>query len=364
MNDFFLKEHRSALEAKFEAQKIAFGPYAFQASRSLRNMGILSEIEKSGESGITANCVAQNLSLSYYAVNTLLEFALSMELVKLKDEQEPFTFVLSKIGHFLINDPMTIANMDFMHDVCYEGAFSLEASMRTGKPTGLEVFGTWNTVYEALATLPVHVKESWFAFDHHYSDIAFPQALPIVLKNKPARLMDIGGNTAKWAIACANFDPNVKVTIVDLPGQVKVALENVSDAGFIDRIDAAATNILDPNSTLATGADIVWMSQFLDCFALHEIETILKKVYAAVDPQADIYVLEPLWDQQRFPAAAYSLHATSLYFSNIANGNSKMYRLAELVEVITKAGFTLEETINGLGIHDYSLLRFRKVASK
>ena len=42
--------------------------------------------------------------------------------------------------------------------------------------------------------------------------------------------------------------------------------------------------------------------------------------------RTETVVEEPIWDKQRFEAAAYSLQATSLYFTCIANGNSKMYR--------------------------------------
>ena len=73
-----------------------------------------------------------------------------------------------------------------------------------------------------------------------------------------------------------------------------------------------------------------------------------------------MYVLEPFWDEQRFPAASYSLQATSLYFTCIANGNSKMYRCQELTDAICRAGFELKEAHHNLGANAYSLLRFRK----
>ena len=102
------------------------------------------------------------------------------------------------------------------------------------------------------------------------------------------------------------------------------------------------------------------MSQFLDCFILHQITKILKKIYAAANSNSRIYVLEPLWDKQKFEGNAYSVMATSLYFTCMANGNSKMYRFGELVEAIEEAGFKLEDAHNDLGSNAYSLLIFRK----
>ena len=102
------------------------------------------------------------------------------------------------------------------------------------------------------------------------------------------------------------------------------------------------------------------MSQFLDCFSLHQITKIMKKIYVAANEKTKVYVLEPLWDRQRFQAAAYSLQATSLYFTCIANGNSKMYRFKELCDAICEGGFRLECAHHNIGSNSYSLLVFRK----
>jgi hypothetical protein len=152
----------------------------------------------------------------------------------------------------------------------------------------------------------------------------------------------------------------VRVTIIDLPGQTAVAEKNAADAGFGDRIELCPCNVLDPAANFPTGADAIWMSQFLDCFSLDQVTAILTKIHEAVTPATTIYVLEPLWDMQHYPASAYSLQATSLYFTCIANGNSKMYRFGELTQAIERAGFELKTAHHDLGSNSYSLLRFRK----
>jgi hypothetical protein len=358
-----------AIDAKFEAQKIAFSPLSFQAVRALLELGILQKISDSGENGLTRKEAAEQCGVSLYGIGVLAEMALGMNVLKLKadDSAAEEHFVLGKIGWFLLEDDMTKANFDFVNDICYEGAFELSASIKTGKPEGLSVFGkSWKTIYEALSSLPKKAQNSWFNFDHFYSDIAFPEALPIVFnqsEKRPRHLLDIGGNTAKWAISCCKFDPNVNVTIVDLPGQTAMAEKNAAEAGFGDRIKTHPCNMLDANNLLPRRADAVWMSQFLDCFSLEQITGILSKVAEAAGSETDIFVLEPLWDMQRFEASAYSLQATSLYFACMANGNSKMYRCAELCAAIEQAGFELKTAHHNLGSNSYSLLRFRKRCS-
>ena len=155
----------------------------------------------------------------------------------------------------------------------------------------------------------------------------------------------------------------MEVLIVDLPGQTAAAEQEIARAGFSGRIKTLACNILDEETAIPPGADAIWMSQFLDCFSLEEVARIMAKVRQAAGPATDVYVFEPFWDMQRFQAASYSLKATSLYFTCMANGNSKMYGSKELEAAIQSAGFEVVEARHRLGSNDYSLLRCRRGAS-
>ena len=370
-NKSYYEDKIRAFDAKIKAQKIAFSPMTFQAIRALIELGLLQKISDAGDEGITIKELSEKSGISEYGVGVLAEMALGMGVLKLNAEKDCRVkpdndntlgrLVLGKIGWFLLEDDCTRVNFNFTNDICYKGAFNLIDSVKNGKPEGLKVFGEkWTTVYEALSTLPEREKKSWFEFDHFYSDVAFPEALPIVYAKKPKNLFDIGGNTGKWAIASCKYDKDVHVSIVDLPGQTAVAEKNAKEAGFAERISFVSGNVLDVETKLPSGADAVWMSQFLDCFSLRQITKILTKIYNSVDENCDIFVMEPLWDMQPFEGAAYSLQATSLYFTCIANGNSKMYRYGELVDAIEQAGFTLVTAHHNLGTNYYSLLHFRK----
>ncbi len=112
---------------------------------------------------------------------------------------------------------MTRANLDFTADVCYAAMMHLSDSIKESKPAGLVELGDWETIYQGLSQLPTAAKESWFNFDHFYSDRSFPLLLKRVFAKKLKRLFDIGGNTGKWAQQCCAYDPDVNVTIIDLP---------------------------------------------------------------------------------------------------------------------------------------------------
>lgn len=343
---FFTKDTKSAFEAITNAQFIAFAPIVFQATKSLRDLGILALVEKAGINGITLEEVYTQLNLSEYGARVLLESGLGIGLVIKNDDK----YTITKTGNFILNDRMTRVNMDFTHDVCYEGMFSLTDSIKEGKPTGLKVLGDWPTVYEGLAHLPKPIQDSWFNFDHYYSDGSFDQALSQLFKRKPKHILDIGGNTGKFTLKCMNYNSDVKVTMLDLPGQLAMAKENVSKTSFADRVNYFPINILDDAQRFPKGADAIWMSQFLDCFSEDEIVSILKRCHEAISDDGHIYIMETFWDRQKFEPGAFSLQMTSLYFTNIANGNSQMYDSAVFNKLIGKAGFQIVEQIDNVGI--------------
>ncbi|MBE0509829.1 MAG: SAM-dependent methyltransferase [Chromatiales bacterium] len=347
----FKQKPLTAYEAIYEAQKIAFAPLIFQAARSLRELGILAELEKAGKAGIHAQPIADQLKLSLYGVETLLESGLSSGIVE--NGAEEGSYALSKVGHYLLHDKMTRINMDYNHAVCYQGMYYLDEAIRTEKPAGLRVFGEqWETLYQALPHLPEAVQKSWYAFDHFYSDSAYPQALRLIMDRepKPRSLIDIGTNVARFTVMAAGFERELQITLVDLPDQLQNAIANVAAAGFSDRVTPLAIDLLDPANQFPKGIDIYWLSQFLSCFGHKEIVSILARVAQAMAENSRCYILETCWDRQQHEASSYALVNTSLYFTAMASGNSKMYDSRELLACIDEAGLKCIKITDGLGL--------------
>ncbi|WP_261817665.1 methyltransferase [Vibrio gallicus] len=345
----------NAFQAKTEAQKLSFSPIVFHTARTLRDLGILAALDKSGAKGLSAVDIAQQTGVSEYGVKVLLDMALSAHIVL----WEKPNYSLANMGHFLLHDGMTQANLDFTADVCYAAMMHLTEAIKEGTPAGLKELGDWETIYQGLSRLPQKAKESWFKFDHFYSDRSFPLLLKEVFKDKPQRLVDIGGNTGKWALQCFNHDQDVDITIVDLPQQLEVATGNIEAQGFGSRFTPFPANMLDKSQNLPERADVWWMSQFLDCFSPMEILSILKRVKGQLQAGDTVYILELFWDAQKYEAAEYSLNATSLYFTCLANGNSRFYRSDDFLEIVAEAGLEVAERTDDIGL-GHTLLKLRK----
>jgi len=321
--DYFSKEDLSAFDSALLAQWISFGPVIFQAAKALRDMGILQAVYDTGKKGMTLTEAVQATGHSEYAVRVLLEAGLGMKLVTLKEDDRYRT---TKVSWYLLKDELTRVNMDFTHDVSYLGTFHLQEALKEGRPAGLHVLGDWPTIYEGLSKLEPHVAKSWFDFDHFYSDGSFSDALPHLFADKPRTLLDVGGNTGKFSRKAAAFDPDVSITIADLPGQVGLATKNIEEWGLADRVGFHPVNLLDPAAKLPAG-----------------------QCREALSDRGRIFILDTFWDRQRSIGGAFCLQQTSLYFTAMANGNSQMYDSKVFVRLVEKAGLEVEKMVDDLG---------------
>lgn len=355
----YTRDRMKAGDAQRKAQEIAWGPVVFQVSRLMIKYGILEYLDRKGAQGASETQIANECKISVYTAKCLLEASLSIGTVIIDGDN----YKLTKTGWFLLNDNSTRADMNLNHDVNYQGMFYLDESFQNGKPEGLKVFGDWPTLYEGLSSFPEKVRESWFGFDHFYSDNSFKEALELVFHRngrRTGKLLDVGGNTGRWATQCVAFDENVEVTIADLPQQLRMMREKTAGVKGADRIGEYPCNWLDESTCFPDSIyDVIWMSQFLDCFSQKQIVSILSRARKSMNADTRLYIMETFWDRQKYETAAYVLTMTSIYFTAMANGNSKMYHSDDMADCVAAAGLEVEEIIDNIGL-GHSIMICRK----
>src|SRR5215217_564255 len=103
LNKKFSPEGQSAFAARFEAQKIAYGPVVFQCVRYAWKRGMLQAIADAGDTGLSVETLAQDGRWSAYALKVVLETCLSAGVVLLEDGR----YALDKAGFVVLTDPIT-----------------------------------------------------------------------------------------------------------------------------------------------------------------------------------------------------------------------------------------------------------------
>ena len=338
------------LQAFEKAQSIAFAPFVFQAVAAAKDCGLLQALGES-DSPLPVSALAQKVALSEYAVTVLCDILESSEVIE-RDENHAYR--LSRVGECLIYDQMTEVNFDFSNLVNYAPLKHTLKALQSGKPAGLKEYDeTWTTIYPHLKDLPQKSRRAWFAFDHFHSDSAYQAALNILKDRQVRYFVDIGGNTGRFTKKALATWQDSRACIVDLPEQIGLMRQNTNLKSLQNRIDTVPINWLDPDAQplIKEKVDLIWMSQFLDCFSRAEAVSILKRVKnLARQNGAMLAILEPLVDHQRNRAATLSIACSSLYFSCLANGNSKFFSSEELRGIIDESGLVVESVHEPIGV--------------
>jgi len=342
------KPHEKAsprlLEAMQDAQRLAFSPLLFHAAKLLRDRGLLTLLGRA-PAGLAVTDLAQQSGVSRYGVTVLVEAGLAAGLLELHDGR----YGLTRVGQLWQRDPLTRVNTDFVADVCYRAAAGLGASIDQEQPIGLRELGDWPTVYQALMELPGAAKQSWLDFDHFYSDESFPLLVQDVVTRSPRRVLDVGANTGRFALTLLGASAEVQVGVADLPQQLAVCQQEIDRAGYTGRVDYFPVDLLKGDLVLPSGQDVVWMSQLLSCFSEPEVVHVLRAARRALAPDGRLLIVETLWDQQHNEVGRLCLLATSLYFTAVANGKSRMYDSTTLEQLVQAAGLEVESQRHRVG---------------
>jgi len=353
-NTSYRRKNRKHLtvESLTQAQKIAFAPLTFQAIGSMLDLGILKKLDEKPSS--IAELMSE-LSISEYTARTLLEIGEVSEIIEKSNDN---IYSITRLGKLFLYDKMTKVNFNFVRNVCYNGASEMTSSFVNEKPEGLNKFiQKSDTIYPLVPSLPQKIRQSWYEFDHFYSDNCFEIIYKIISEKNPSKIFDIGGNTGKFEKICLKNNPSVDITMIDLPENIEIVSkdEELSGCRFY------AKDVLNNEKPFPKMTGAILMSQFLDCFSKEQIKFILKSIEKSIDNNTKVYILEPFTDNQNFGGARFSLVHTSLYFTCMANGNSKMYTKSEMEEIIEKSNLKIVNIHENLGPFDYTLLECAKL---
>lgn len=147
-----------------------------------------------------------------------------------------------------------------------------------------------------------------------------------------------------------NHSPDVQVTIMDLPQQIGLMKSQTEHLPEADRIHGYQADLLDSETSFPGPFDAIWMSQFLDCFSEEQVFSIVSRAGKSMTGNTRLFVMETFWDRQRFETSAFCLAQTSVYFTAMANGNSKMYYSGDMMRIIEKAGLKIDKIHDNIGL--------------
>jgi ubiquinone/menaquinone biosynthesis C-methylase UbiE len=152
------------------------------------------------------------------------------------------------------------------------------------------------------------------------------------------KVLDVAAGHGMYGVMIAKQNPNAEIFALDWPEVLKVAHENAKAAGVAARHHHLSGSAFEVD--FGKDYDIVLLTGFLHHFDPQTIETVLRKVHAALKPGGRAVTVEfvPNEDRVSPPApAAFSM----LMLGNTRAGDA--YPYSEYDKMFRSAGFTLNE---------------------
>jgi demethylspheroidene O-methyltransferase len=236
----------------------------------------------------TAAALAHRMALSPAAAATLLDAAVALQLVELRDGDR---YGLGPLGGALRANPGVVAMIEH-HALVYRDLSDPVALLRReGPPTELSRFWSY-----AVAERPDRVDPSITATYSALMSASQQLIADEILDAYPLRghrcLLDVGGGEGTFLLAAAARAPDLQLVLFDLPSVAARAQARFDERGLGGRARARGGNFkTDP---LPEGADVVSLVRVAFDHADDTVLEILRAVRRAVAPGTTLLLAEPM----------------------------------------------------------------------
>jgi 2,7-dihydroxy-5-methyl-1-naphthoate 7-O-methyltransferase len=217
-----------------------------------------------------------------YALHALLGYLASKGVF---EEVGPGRFALNEMTRQLFADPRFL-DLDGIAGRMADTWGTLLTFVRTGRPAYQSRFGL--PFWEDLAGHP-EVAASFDALMGPAGHGTPSADIEITGGWSSIRtVVDVGGGTGAMLAEILRAHPDVRGTLVDLPGTVARSAEAFERAGVADRVTTSGQSFFDP---LPPGADLYLLKKVLNDWPDRETVAILRRCAEAARPSGRILVL-------------------------------------------------------------------------
>ncbi|HEV2499526.1 MAG TPA: class I SAM-dependent methyltransferase [Terriglobia bacterium] len=188
------------------------------------------------------------------------------------------------------------------------------------------------------AVTPEHPM--WVTFARAMMPMMMPIAQQIAARAGQGQLkvLDIAAGHGIYGILVAKTNPEAHIVQLDWPNVLEVARGNAAEFGVADRIAYIEGSAF--KEDYGSGYDLVLLTNFLHHFDAPTIESLLRKVHAALKPGGRVMTVEFVPNDDRItPPQAAGFALIMLQTTDVGDA----YTFAELDQMLRNAGFERSE---------------------
>ncbi|WP_066927775.1 methyltransferase [Streptomyces sp. NBRC 110611] len=311
---------------------ILFGHAAFQYLNAACELGLFELLAEKGP--LTGTEIRTALDLEERAGDVLLLGCAALGLIH---RDGPVCRLTDEIGALMERGEWThiVNTVAFEQHIVYEGQADFTESLRRDTNVGLRrIPGDEPGLYRRLARNP-HLEEVFYRYMRSWSQLANAHLVRRLDLSHARTLLDCGGGDAVNAIALAEANPHLRVTVLDIPAAVPMAEESVRRAGLSDRITVRGHDLFtDP---FPTGFDCVLFAHQLVIWTPEENTELLRKAHTALEPGGRVVVFNSMSDDTGDGPLIAALD--SVYFACLPAEGGMIYPWSRHEASLGAAGF-------------------------
>lgn len=259
-------------------------------------------------------------------------------LVQTEDERLANSFAIEAL---FATDEWRVfkATVRFEAEIVYPGQTDFVESLRAGSNTGVKfIEGEGQTLYEKLATNPP-LARTFYEYMGAWSEMTVPHMLAATDLGDRSALLDVGGGDGANTIALLERYPQLRATLLDLPGHTGVASARFAEAGLGER---AATHGVDlhaegPAGELPGGHDVALLAHQTVIWSEAQNTALLRKIHRALEPGGLVIIFCSVSSEQGDGPFFSAMIAA--YFLSVAAGEGMIYSPADYRQMLEDAGF-------------------------
>jgi len=285
--------------------------------------------ERLGEGPLSGADLAEALALPVPATQRLLGAAAALRLVERRGRDR---WGLGALGAAVLGNPGVAAMVEH-HALLYEDLRDPIALLRSASAdTHLAKYWAYTR-----SPAPATVQGADVAAYSALMAISQPMIADAVLDAYPLRrhrcLMDVGGGTGSFLIACGRRYSHLQMILFDLPAVAEAAQRQLTGAGLSARSRTAGGDFL--KDRLPHGADVISLIRVLHDHDDDVVLRILAAVHDALPEHGTLLIGEPM------SGTAGPAPVADAYFGFYlwAMGRGRVRTRAELAALLARSGF-------------------------
>jgi SAM-dependent methyltransferase len=329
------EEHQAVFEANEAPAPVLdlLGAAAFRMAGTALKLGVFEAL---ADGPLSADDVAARAGTHPRGTRLLLDALASYGYVRAGGDGRYGVTEMAEKWMLRASPASFATTVEFWDALLYELWGSLERSVSTGAPPT-----DW---YRWLEENP-RTQRSFHAMLGGIAQATAASLVQVVpVPDGPARLLDVGGAHARYALAFCRAHPQLKATVLDFPGALAVGRENAAAEGMGDRVAFEPGDFLcDP---LPTGYDVVLLCSIVHGLSPAENRDLLRACFAALRPGGRIVVVEQLEEPQGGQGAIGDAFLRTFSLNMFHLQGAQTYRFGEIAGWLREAGFGPAEAVS------------------